>query len=195
MMKKVAFLFLIILNSFIFAQEGGKLRVNFDLGYAIPSGGGNGVSIYLEPMYNIKENINVGLRIGTPVLVRKIDFFSGETTETSGNTNISFIATTDYHFNKTNSSITPFIGGGIGYTSIANISYEPFSDTDNKTEYIGKINGMIRGGFEWKKLRFSIDYNFISKSDLIDTNGDKIGDSKNSYFGINLGFFVGGGKW
>ena len=119
----------------------------------------------------------------------------GETNETTGNTNISFLATLDYYFNKINSSFIPFVGGGLGYASIANVSYEPFSNIDNKAEYIGKINGMIRGGFEWKKLRFSIDYNFIPKSDFIDVNNDEIGDSKNSYFAFNLGFFVGGGKW
>lgn len=193
-MKKIVFLLLTLLSISSYAQEQGKIRASLDLGYA-KSNGGNGVTIYLEPMYNIKDNISIGVRIGTPILVKKIELFNGEESETSGNTNLSFLATIDYHFNETNSLIIPFVGGGIGYTSINNVSYEPFSNIDNKSEYIGKVNGMIRGGFEWKKLRFSIDYNFIPKSDFIDINNDKVGYSKNSYFGFNLGFFVGGGKW
>lgn len=194
-MKKIGFLFLILLSTMSFSQEKGKFRTNLDLGYAAPSNGGGGVSIYLEPMYNIKDNISIGIRIGAPVLFKKIEFSDGETSETTGDTHISFIATFDYHFNKTNSSLTPFMGAGIGYVLMPNIGFDRFSDIDDKTQYNGKVNGMIRGGFEWKKFRFSLDYNFIPKSDLIDFNGDKIGFSKNSYFGVNLGFFVGGGKW
>lgn len=194
-MKKITFLFLILLTSFSFAQEKGKFRASLDLGYATSSDGGGGASLYLEPMYNIKDNISVGIRIGTPILFKKIEFFDGETSETTGDTNLNLIATLDYHFNKNNLSFVPFVGAGIGYILTPNIGANRFSDIDHKIQYSGKINGMIRGGFEWKKLRLSLDYNFIPKSDLIDIDGSKIGTSKNSYFGINIGLFVGGGKW
>ena len=169
--------------------------MNLDLGYAAPSNGGGGFSAYLEPMYNIKENISIGVRIGAPILYKEIEFSDGETSETTGDTLISFIATLDYHFNKNNLSFVPFVGAGIGYILIPNIGADRFSDTDRKTQYGGKINGMIRGGLEWRKFRLSLDYNFIPKSDLIDFNNEKIGFSKNSYIGFNIGFFVGGGKW
>lgn len=194
-MKKIAFLFLVLLSTLTFAQEKGKFRASLDLGYATPSGGGGGVSLYLEPMYNIKDNISIGIRIGAPLLFKKIQFFDGETSETSGDTNLNFIATLDYRFNKNNLSFVPFVGAGVGYALIPNIGANRFSDIDDETQYSGEISGMIRGGFEWKKLRLSLDYNLIPNSDLIDIDGSKIGYSKNNYFGISIGFFVGGGKW
>ena len=195
-MKKITFLILVLLSGLTFSQEEGKVRVNLDLGYAIPSNGGTGASLYLEPMYNIKDNISAGIRIGTPILVKKLEFFDGETTNTIADANLNIIATLDYQFNESSLSFIPFIGAGIGYISTPNYGGERFSATGEETPYSGKANGMIRGGLEWKKIRLSIDYNLIPKSDLFDSNNEKkIGDSKNSYLAINLGFFVGGGKW
>lgn len=57
------------------------------------------------------------------------------------------------------------------------------------------ISPVIRAGFEAGKFRLSLDYNMVPKSDLINLQGDVIGESGNSYLGIALGFYVGGGKW
>lgn len=55
-----------------------KKKVGLDLGVA-PTNGGGGVLFSLEPKYNIKDNINVGLRIGIAAIVRDINDF-GTTT-------------------------------------------------------------------------------------------------------------------
>ena len=106
------------------------------------------------------------------------------------------MATFDYHFNKSGSSFVPFVGGGLGYVSVANIGFDSDTvGTNDDLEADGKLGGMIRAGFEWGKFRLGLDYNLIPKSDLEDIDGNEIGTSKNSYLGISLGFFVGGGKW
>lgn len=183
-----------------FAQEQGKIRVSLDLGYAIPSDGGGGLAIYLEPKYNLKDNMSVGIRLGFATLIKNVkstassDVFEGEI-----GANFSYLATFDYHFNGSESSFVPYVGGGLGYVSVANIELQSVNSSDTvdtrKFEAGGKFGGMIRAGFEWAKFRMGVDLNIIPKSDFENLNGDIIGSAKNSYIGISLGFFVGGGKW
>lgn len=40
-----------------------------------------------------------------------------------------------------------------------------------------------------------VEYNIIPDSDLQDLDGNIIGTASNSYLGIHLGFYVGGGRW
>jgi len=184
-----------------FAQEQGKIRVSLDLGYSIPSdGGGGGVAIYLEPKYNLKDNMSVGIRLGSAALVKNFkntasgDEFKGEIAA-----NNSYMATFDYHFNGSGSSFVPYVGGGLGYVTVANIDVKSRTSSGAvstlELEAGGKFGGMIRAGFEWAKFRMGVDFNIIPESDLENLNGDTVGSAKNSYIGISLGFFVGGGKW
>lgn len=196
-MKKIILLITALsIAASTFAQEQGKVRVGLDLGYAIPTAGGGGFAIYLEPMYNIKDNMSVGLRIGSALMVKEIESNNGDVIEGEIGANGSYMATFDYHFNNSGKSFVPFVGGGLGYVSIANIGFSDNIEGGNdQIEPDGKLGGMLRGGFEWGKFRMGIDCNLIPKSDLKNIDGNEIGTSKNSYVGINLGFFVGGGKW
>jgi len=54
---------------------------------------------------------------------------------------------------------------------------------------------MLRGGFEAGKFRFTAEYNIIGKTELEDLEGDVIADIPNSYLGISVGMFFGGGRW
>ena len=196
-MKKITLLATaLLISAFSYAQQQGSVRVSLDLGYAIPSAGGGGLAIYLEPMYNIKDNMSVGVRIGSAGLIKEVESTDGEILEGEVGANGSYMATFDYHFNKSGSSFVPFVGGGLGYVSVANIGFDSDTvGTNDDLEADGKLGGMIRAGFEWGKFRLGLDYNLIPKSDLEDIDGNEIGTSKNSYLGISLGFFVGGGKW
>ena len=40
-----------------------------------------------------------------------------------------------------------------------------------------------------------LEYNLVPKSNLQDLNGASVAKVSNSYLGIHLGFYVGGGKW
>ncbi|WP_300978100.1 hypothetical protein [Flavobacterium sp.] len=181
--------------TFANAQEKGKFRVGLDLGYTIPSNGGGGILISLEPKYNIADNMNVGLRIGSAAMVRDI-----ETNSISSSAKISangsYVGTYDYYFNGSGKSFVPYVGAGAGYYSIANVEF----DTNNNNDAIGldangKMGGLLRAGFEWGKFRMGLEYNLVPKSTLQNINGDKVGTISNSYLGIHLGFYVGGGKW
>ena len=177
-----------------FAQKEGGFRVGLDLG-GVPTNGGGGVLFSLEPKYNIKDNMNVGLRIGIAAIVRDIND-SGATTSAKVAANGSYVATYDYYFNGAGKSFVPYIGAGAGYYSIANVELD---DTDNSNnvnvDATGKLGGLVRGGFEWGKFRMGLEYNLVPESNLQDINGNNQGTVANSYVGIHLGFYVGGGKW
>lgn len=183
----------------LFAQEEGMFRVGMDLGYTVPTAGGGGLLFYLEPKYNIQDNLNIGLRFGTAAMVRDLVYYS-ITDEVTGkiSANVALGLTADYYFNTPGNNFAPFLGGGISYMSFASLEIDTatFDDDIGGTfEEREAIAPFIRAGFESGKFRLSLDYNFVPKSEIINTQGVVIGESGNSYLGIAIGFFVGGGKW
>ena len=200
-MKKILLIGIVAFGSLLNmnAQEANRFRFDFDLGYAIPQGGGGGVSFYLEPKWNIEDNMSVGLRLGAAVLAKELES-DGNTTEGEIGANGSYVGTFDYYFSDGGSSFVPFVGGGIGYYSVATVKFDEFDNGNdfaesNDLEGSGKFGGMVRAGFNWGKFKMSLDYNLVGKSDLQDVDGNVVGTTKNGYLGISIGIFAGGGKW
>lgn len=174
--------------SLVNAQEQGKFRVGLDVGYAFPKGGG-GVSFAIEPKYNIGSNMNVGIRWETALMGRALQIAdSGVEIESSVSGSTAFYGTFDYYFGG-DSSFAPFVGAGIGYSSLAGLEVTVGSVTE-ESDSEGKFAGLVRAGFEWGKFRLALNYNLIGKTEY--DNGNSV---KNSYLGLNLGFYLGGGKW
>lgn len=179
------------------AQEKGKFRVGLDLGYAAASGGG-GILFDIEPKYNISDNMNVGLRIAGAATVRELNGQEAEVASTG-----SYLGTYDYYFNNSSSGFAPFIGAGLGYYGLANLEFKNGNDSSGSFDVSGKFGGMIRGGFELGKFRLGLEYNIIPKTEsesfsITDGSSNiQVGsyEVKNSYFGVSLGFYLGGGKW
>ena len=195
-MKKIT---LVLLLAFVFtngySQEEGKFRVGLDLGF-VPTGGGGGGMLSIEPKYNITDNMNVGLRLGGAGIAKDIQTDTSTSAEVSANG--SLVGTYDYYFHKSGSgsSFAPYVGAGFGYYSLANVKVDDTSESNEITPAVsGVMGGLIRGGFEWSGFRMGIEYNFLPDSDLEDLDGNIIGTAKNAYLGIHIGFFVGGGKW
>ncbi|SHG98473.1 outer membrane protein X [Flavobacterium micromati] len=178
------------------SQVEGKFRVGLDLGYTVPSNGGGGILFSIEPKYNIKDNMNVGLRIGAAAMVRDINT-QGESTSAKISANGSYVGTYDYYFNKSGSSFVPYIGGGAGFYSIANVEFDNVQSSNDTVglDASGKFGGLVRGGFEYGKFRMGLEYNLVPKSTLQNISGAEVGTIANSYLGIHLGFYIGGGKW
>jgi outer membrane protein W len=185
-MKKV---FILIVSLFFLtaqAQDEGKFRLNLDAGLAVFSEG-NGVYYGFEPKYNITDNMNVGLKISFLGVSKKLNIAEfGE--ETYDSNSFSEALTFDYYFNElTNSAFTPFIGAGI---QSVGFSEDDFGSAESEMAF----GALVRTGFEWHKFRLALEYNIIPKSDFGDFEGNTF-SIENSYFGIGLGFFMGGGKW
>lgn len=177
-----------------YSQKESGFRVGFDFGF-VPSNGGAGLLFSIEPKYNIKDNMNVGLRIGAAAIVRDV-YDSGSSTSAKISVNGSYVATYDYYFNKSEKSFVPYFGAGLGYYSIANVEFDTANSADNTAiAATGKMGGLVRGGFEWGKFRMGLEYNIVPESTLQDINGNNKGTISNSYLGVHLGFYIGGGKW
>lgn len=195
MRKIILLVFLTLAFANSYSQKQGGFRVGLDLGY-VPTGGGGGGLLSIEPKYNIKENMNVGLRFGLAGIARDIQENSDESITAKISVNNSYVGTYDYYFHKSGSSFAPYIGAGVGYYEIANIEFDDSTSSEVTPDSTGEMGGLIRGGFEWGKFRMGVEYNFVPDSKLQDLNG-KVTDVSvaNSYVGIHLGFYLGGGKW
>jgi hypothetical protein len=114
-MKKLIFAIVTLLFfNFSNAQREGGFRVGLDMGI-IPASGGVGVSFDIEPKYNIKENMSVGLRLGGAAIARDVEEIANTTLVTATAIG-SYIGTFDYYF-PSGKSFVPFVGGGIGYAT------------------------------------------------------------------------------
>jgi outer membrane protein W len=181
-----------------FAQRKGGFRVGIDLGYAIPTAGGGGGIFTIEPKYNIADNMNIGLKIGGAGMIKDIKSTNGQTTTAKIGAVAFYTATFDYYFNESGNDFVPFVGAGISYNGLANVELTNTSGNSNQPTNIDtntKLGGLLMGGFEYQHFRLAVEYNLIPESKLQSINGATIGSISNSYFGINLGFYFGGGKW
>lgn len=105
---------------------------------------------------------------------------------------ISFMPTFDYYLNENHTR--PYFGFGLGYYLFSSVIIaNPF---ENVTE--GSVNNqlgfLLRGGLELGKTTLGLEYNFIPKADIKIPNGLTIGTINNSYFGLSIGFTIGGKK-
>ena len=107
---------------------------------------------------------------------------------------MSYSGTFDYYLSLGSSSVAPFIGAGVGYHQPGTIGFDNDSYDEELLEadilVDGKFGGLIRAGFEAGKFRLAATYNLVGKSELLEAV-----EVKNSYLGISLGFYLGGGKW
>ena len=55
-----------------------------------------------------------------------------------------------------------------------------------------KFGFLLKTGIESGRFRLGVDYNHVPSSLLSNTAGKPIGKANNSYFGIHLGFYLGG---
>jgi outer membrane protein W len=198
-MKKIILVaFTLFAIGSIFAQKEGGFRVGIDLGYAIPTAGGGGAIFTIEPKYNIANNMNIGLKIGAAGMVKDIKTTNGQATTAKIGAVAFYTATFDYYFNESGKDFVPFVGAGISYNGLANVEITNSYGSTNQPSNIDantKLGGLIMGGFEYQHFRLAVEYNLIPESKLQSINGTNIGSISNSYFGINLGFYFGGGKW
>lgn len=201
-MKKVILgLLVIALAMSLNAQEKGKIRVGFDGGLAFPNAG-IGIGGGLDVRYNIQDNINAGVILGGVGLIKDVSVNSIANTMTATASAINnYLITSDYYFNNDKSSFAPFLGGGIGISSIQNIQMTVANGGSTSiagsTSFLkeNRFGALLRGGFEAGHFRMTAEYHLIGNSNVVDINKTIIGTTGNSYFCLNIGFYIGGGYW
>jgi outer membrane protein W len=192
-MKKLTLLFAlcVLLTVGATAQEFKKFKVGLGGGYAIPGGNGakGGVLFYLEPAYRVQDNISVGLRMEWAAMARGYSE-AVDGAEFSVSTSGSYTLNGQYYFN--NNSFRPFVGAGVGMYSIkaASIEVDGQSGAIPGLKDETKIGFYPRVGFDAGHFTLSIDYNLVGATKIDGMDGE----FKNSYIGIRLGGFFGGGR-
>ena len=186
MKKSFILIALITLVQTSFAQQSKKFRLGFDvLGLSSPtSGGGAGLSVALEPKFNLSNQLNIGLKLGVSAMAKEVEKISANIQST-----VLVGLTSDYYFHKSG-SFAPFIGVGLGQYNLGTVSVDLIKETIGNPIQLGnKLGGLVRVGFEAGKFRLSGELNLLPET--------KYGTSsiKNSYSTLSLGFYVGGGKW
>jgi hypothetical protein len=192
-MKKIVYVLALslLVTSIGYAQDYKKFRVGLGLGYAAASGNGSsgGVIFTLEPSYRIQDNLSIGLRMEAAAITRGL---SGDATGVSINVAGigSYTLNGQYYFGT--GDFRPFAGVGLGLYSLAAVdgTISGQSGTVQGTAAESKFGFYPRIGFDFHHFSMSADYNIVPSSPAIG-GGDEF---KNSYFGIRLGFFIGGGK-
>jgi hypothetical protein len=184
MKRLILLITLISISQITFSQQTGKFRFGIDVpGIAIPSGGGGGLSIGIEPKYNITNHVNVGLKFGLAGMSKEVD---NRTVDATISTSLGI--TTDIYLHKSG-KLAPFLGLGFAQYNLGNAKVAIVGQNVTDLSLGKKTGGMLRAGFEIGKFRLSGEYNIIPDSEV---NTQKI---KNSYTTISLGFYLGGGKW
>jgi hypothetical protein len=194
-MKKIIVMFIMTLafaNGY--SQEKGKFRVGLDLGF-VPARDGAGGMVSIEPKYNLTDNRSIGLRFGGAGSFKDVQD-NGLLTSAKISAYSFLVGTYEYYFHRSGSSFAPYLGAGLGYYSLANVQVD---DTANSTDInptvTGELGALVRAGFELGKFRMGLEYNLLPISDLENLNKVEIGIVSNTYLGLHLGFYLGGGKW
>ena len=196
-MKKISTVLVLVLFTAVavHAQEFKKFRVGTGLGYAMPggSGAGGGILWALEPGYRVNDQILAQLRIEGALIVR------GTVDETSASFDIAGISsyTVNGQYYLMDGNFRPYVGLGIGMFSIAAASVSGSSSGGGVSETAGTKFGFYpRLGFDAGHFTLNLDYNFVPNTEAVITSGttSTTTEFKNSYIGIRVGGYFGGGR-
>jgi len=190
-MKKIiiCMLFAIVATS-AFAQEKGKTRLGFDLGYYNKAG----LGVDINFLYNIQDNMNVGIKGGYGF--KTVESQVAKRVFDAGISNFSAIY--NYYIRLENRS-SVFLGGGLGRYGLGVFWHDHKERVQGYKG--GKFGGSLTTGIEIRKCRLALEYNFIPSSSVLadappSSSYGQINDKvKNNYLAITAGFFIGGGKW
>lgn len=146
-----------------------------------------GVLLQVEPRYAFHSRLNSGLRLQGAGLVRSFYTVTVDQQKVQADLSLmgSTLLTTDYYFSP--SDLRPFagVGGGVYWYNNASFKGDAGANTDPLETGSGVKGGfMLRAGLEAFHMRIAAEYNFVGKT----------GRTRNSYFGLTAGFYLGGGK-
>lgn len=184
-MKKLLTLSLVLFITLTVANAQSENYKSFKVDLGVLYGIGTaeefsgGIGFYLEPKYNVSDNIAVGLK-GEIAVIGGADIL-GE------NVNISaigsYLLTGDYYFS--NSGIRPFGGLGIGIYTLGSTEVD-FGTVGGAVNYGSKFGFAPRVGLLLGHFRLAAEYNVIT--------GIEEGLASKNYIAIKAGFEIGGGR-
>jgi hypothetical protein len=189
-MKKISTVLFLILFAAVAvnAQEFKKFRVGVGAGYAMPGGegSGGGVLFTVEPGYRVNDQILANFRWESAAVIRGTVNDTGADLDVAGIGSYTFNG--QYFFSTEN--FRPYVGVGFGMFSLAAVSASATTGGGSAVAAASesKFGFYPRIGFDAGHFTLNIDYNFIPNT----TAGTE--EFKNSYIGIRLGGYFGGGR-
>lgn len=182
------------------AQVKNNMKLGIETGFLLLSDSENlGMFLNVEPKLKILQNAFMGVRFGVTLNSQKFEIDDGSQfniDDENDHAVISFVPTFDYYLNANN--FRPYLGLGLGIYLFSDIDVSQIVANPTEDEFEVRVNNqvgvLLRGGFELGKLRFGLEYNYIQKADIEIPNGQVIGTVNNSYFGLSIGYAIGGGK-
>lgn len=174
-------------------QDFKKFKAGIGIGYGLPSDGEGGILVYIEPMYRLKDNIAVGLRLESAAFLGQP--ISGTSYTTSAFGIGSYTASGQYYFGS--GTFRPFVGAGLGLYSLAAVSSDIGGSNAQLTAAASVFGFYPRIGFDLGHFNLLIDYNLIPEQTTTVTSGGfgtTTTTSNYSYIGVKLGASIGGGK-
>lgn len=173
-----------------------QVKLRIEPGFLLKTESENlGLMLNVEPNIEISKNRVIGLRFGLALNPQKFknndssQFFFDDKND---NVVLSFMPTFDYYLND--KYTRPYLGLGLGYYLFSSVVIANPSENITEGSVNNQLGLLLRGGLEWGKTKIGVEYNFIPKADIKIPNGEIIGTVDNSYFGISIGFLIGGGK-
>lgn len=188
---------LIFSLSTLSAQINDHVKLTTEFGLLVESASESaGFFINAEPKLKITENAFMGLRMAVVFNPHKInihnpqEFFYNPRNDNGG---VSLVPTFDYYMTVNN--LRPFIGLGAGPYMISRfIDITPRAGDLFEATIKRQFGLLFRAGVESHNLRIGLEYNFISKADIKEPNGQAVGTVDNSYLGLTIGCLLVGRK-
>ncbi|HEV8284859.1 MAG TPA: outer membrane beta-barrel protein [Chitinophagaceae bacterium] len=202
-MKKIYFILCLAIvclsGSAQLKSDYKPFKVDVAIGYASPAGSGakGGILFAVEPKYAVIPSLSIGLRMEAAIVARFSGYDQdGDPLDVSVKAAASYLATGDFYFPLPGGKLfRPFAGAGAGIYTIASAQLN--TNGDGAAGAGTKFGAMTRAGFEISHFRFGVEYNIVPSSKLngYDMNGNPAEIiSKNSYLGVKIGAFFGGGR-
>ena len=189
-MKKVLLLVAVLVAGIVSAnaQSENYKAFKVDVGalYAIPGGDGvkSGAGFYLEPKYNLTDNIALGLKMEWAIMGAEEQEGMSVDISALG----SYQITGDYYFGD--SKVRPFVGLGTGIYSLGSAEFsavDALMDENTATiDFGSKFGFSPRAGLLLGHFRVGMEYNIIT--------GIEDGMESKNYLSFKVGFEIGGGK-
>lgn len=174
-----------------YGQDYKKFKVGIGLGYALSSGEGSqgGVLITIEPAYRLSDNLSLGLRLESAALTRGYSGTLAPGTTLSVAAIGSATMNGQYYFSS--NKFRPFVGAGFGMYQLADVTATSSGSTVGTVLGESVMGFYPRIGFDMGHFNMALDYNILPGSKPAgSTSSDVI---NNSYIGIRIGAFIGGG--
>lgn len=201
MIKNIQLVLVFFFCSYLLiAQEKNKLisAVKSEIQITYSENGSGSLGLIIEPKHTINSNNLLGLRIGGSIgfgrNISSIDESRFKERPDALNISVTahLTATYEKYFRNEDKSLRPFIGGGIGYYITNKQNFEIFENDIFISERDAKSNGqilfLIRSGFDIGKFRLGLEYNYIPEVNFKTSNGQKIGNSTDSFTALSIGY-------